>query len=73
MMKTTVVIPNYNGIAYLEDCLCFLHRSKDAEFETIVVDNGSSDGSVELLKEKFPWVRLIEMGQNTGFSKAVNA
>ena len=72
MIKTTVVIPNYNGISYLEDCLTFLKRSKETMFETIVVDNGSQDGSTQLIKERFPWVRLICLSENTGFSHAVN-
>ncbi len=72
MIKTTVVIPNYNGIAYLEECLTFLKRSQKTTFETIVVDNGSTDGSVLRIKEKFPWVKLMELEENTGFSYAVN-
>lgn len=72
MIKTTVVIPNYNGISYLEDCLTFLKRSKETTFHTIVVDNGSQDGSVQMIKERFPWVRLICLSENTGFSHAVN-
>ena len=72
MVKTTVVIPNYNGIAYLEDCLTFLKRSKETTFDTIVVDNGSTDGSGAMVKERFPWVRLFELKENTGFSHAVN-
>lgn len=72
MTKTTVVIPNYNGIAYLEDCLTFLKRSKETTFDTIVVDNGSADGSAALVRERFPWVKLIELEKNTGFSHAVN-
>jgi GT2 family glycosyltransferase len=72
MAKTTVVIPNYNGIAYLEDCLTFLKRSKGTAFETIVVDNGSTDGSVAMVKERFSWAKVIELKENTGFSHAVN-
>ena len=72
MIKTTVVIPNYNGIKYMEDCLTFLSRCKETEFATIVVDNGSSDGSRELVAEKFPWVELIANEENLGFCKAVN-
>ncbi len=70
---TTVVIPNYNGMKYLENCLSFLHRSKDTQFDTIVVDNGSEDDSVGYIKRQFEWVKIIQMGENTGFSKAVNA
>ncbi len=72
MRKTTVVIPNYNGKAYLEDCLSFLKRAKGTEFAVIVVDNGSTDGSCEMTKQKYPWVKLIQLGENTGFSHAVN-
>ncbi len=72
MVKTTVVIPNYNGIAYLEDCLTFLKRSKGTQFETIVVDNGSTDGSAAMVKERFSWAKVIELAENTGFSHAVN-
>lgn len=71
-MKTTVVIPNYNGKAYLEDCLNFLKRSEGTRFAVIVVDNGSTDGSCGMVKEKFPWAELVELGENTGFSHAVN-
>lgn len=71
MAKTTVVIPNYNGIKYVEDCLSSLYAGTVVP-EIIVVDNGSADGSLSLIKEKFPKVRLIEFQQNTGFCKAVN-
>lgn len=71
MSKTTVVIPNYNGIKYIEDCLDSLCQGSVVP-EIIVVDNGSADKSPLLIKEKFPTVRLIEFSENTGFSKAVN-
>lgn len=72
MAKTTVVIPNYNGIKYVENCLSSLYAGTVVP-EIIVVDNGSADGSLSLIKEKFPKVRLIEYSENTGFCKAVNA
>ena len=53
-MKTTIIIPNYNGIEYLEKCLISLQKCEPNDFHIIVVDNGSTDGCVELLKEKFP-------------------
>lgn len=70
-MKATVVIPNYNGRHYLEDCLSslLLNTSLPA---IIVVDNGSTDGSKELILSRFPEVKLIALEENTGFSKAVN-
>ena len=59
MAEVTVVIPNYNGIAYLPACLDALRRQKYQEFDTIVVDNGSKDKSQELIREEYPEVKLI--------------
>lgn len=70
-MKTTVVIPNYNGMKYLKDCLDALLQSVSVP-EMIVVDNGSSDGSGSFIKERYPQVHLIELPENSGFSAAVN-
>lgn len=71
-MKTTIIIPNYNGIEYLENCLFSLQKCEPNDFHIIVVDNGSADGSVELLKEKFPTVEAVFLSENTGFAPAVN-
>lgn len=73
MKKTTVVIPNWNGKAYLKDCLDSLLIQKDTAAEIIVVDNGSSDGSVSFLEEHYKAVKVIQFHENTGFCKAVNA
>ncbi len=72
-MKVTVVIPNYNGKNFLEPCLDSLAKQEYTDYCVIVVDNGSSDGSIQLLQEKYPKVQLIEFQENTGFDKAVNA
>ena len=72
MKKITVVIPNFNGIQYVERCLDSLKRQTFSEFDVIFVDNGSVDGSRELTEEKYPWVRVIALAENTGFCKAVN-
>lgn len=73
MCKVTVVIPNYNGIRYLRGCLESLYRLRDeADFVVIVVDNGSSDGSCEWIRQNFPQAELIALGENTGFCHAVN-
>lgn len=69
--RTAVIIPNYNGMEYMENCLSSLFAGSRIP-EIIVVDNGSGDGSRELIREKFPAVRLIELKENTGFSHAVN-
>lgn len=68
-IRSTIVIPNYNGISYIEKCL---HSLAGEPARIIVVDNGSTDGSREIIQEQFPGVELICMEQNTGFCKAVN-
>ena len=69
--KVTVIIPNYNGLKFMEPCMAALKRQTSQEFEVLVVDNGSADGSAEWLKEhQIPGIFLKE---NTGFSGAVNA
>lgn len=74
MSEITVVIPNYNGIKYLPDCLKSLEQQEPGtpDFTVLVVDNGSSDASVELLKERWPKVETILLTENTGFCHAVN-
>lgn len=72
MPKTTVVIPNYNGIQYIEECLNSIYRGTVVP-EVLVVDNGSGDGSLELVKERFPQTHVIAFEENYGFCKAVNA
>lgn len=70
--KSTVVIPNYNGISYIENCLDSL--LKEAwDFDVIVVDNHSIDKSKEVVLENYPFVKVISFEENTGFCKAVNA
>lgn len=68
----SIVIPNYNGINFLANCLQSLQKQSFEEFETIVVDNGSFDESTLYIKENFPEVILVELDKNYGFSKAVN-
>ncbi len=69
----SVIIVNWNGRQYLPDCLDSLRDQNCNDFETIVVDNGSSDGSVELIQDSYPWVRLIPLAENTGFAGGNNA
>ncbi len=71
--KISIVIPNYNGEIYLRDCLESVRRQEGADPVVIVVDNGSTDGSVALLEKEYPEVRLIRFDTNTGFCGAVNA
>ncbi|MDX9751868.1 MAG: glycosyltransferase [Flavobacteriales bacterium] len=72
-MKLSVVIVNYNVRAYLEQCLRTVVKALEGmEGEVFVVDNQSSDGSVEMVRGKFPGVRLIANTDNVGFSRANN-
>lgn len=71
MIKTTVVIPNLNGSEYISNCLKSVFNS-DTEVAVTVVDNGSSDGSVETVMKDFPQVNLIRLDENTGFCHATN-
>jgi len=72
MQEVSVIIPNYNGMAYLEGVLSSLEQQAFQNFETILVDNGSSDGSVAFVMGNFPWVHIVELPDNFGFSRAVN-
>jgi GT2 family glycosyltransferase len=69
----SVVIPNWNGAHHLADCLASLRRQTFREFEVIVADNGSTDGSLELLAREYPEVRVLALGENLGFAGACNA
>jgi GT2 family glycosyltransferase len=69
----SVVVPNLNGAHFLEPCLASLARQTLAADDVIVVDNGSTDGSVELVRERYPEVRLISFTENRGFAAAMNA
>ncbi len=72
-MKLSIIIVNYNVQHFLEQCLHSVHKAvKNVSSEIIVVDNNSVDGSIAMLKKKFPEVTLIENKKNTGFSFANN-
>lgn len=72
-MVLTVVIVNYNVKYFLEQCLrSVFAATQDLDAEVFVVDNNSSDGSVEWIKNQFPQVKLIANQNNVGFSKANN-
>ena len=68
--KVTVVIPNYNGLKFMDPCFKALDLQLCRDFDILVVDNGSTDGSVEWLKEHE--IPSIFLEKNTGFSGAVN-
>ena len=72
MKSTTVVIPNWNGMEYLETCLNSLREQDTEDFEILVVDNASEDGSAAFIRTHYPEVRLIVNETNLGFSGGVN-
>lgn len=72
MTTVSLIIPNWNGRAHLEVCLRSVAAQSRRPERTIVVDNGSSDGSQAFLAELFPWVELLALPENRGFAVAVN-
>jgi GT2 family glycosyltransferase len=73
MMDATVTIVNFNTRAKLADCLRSIRETCEGmALEIIVVDNGSSDGSIEMVRQEFPEVTLVEAGENLGFGRAHN-
>ncbi len=74
MSKVTVVIPNYNGIKFMDKCLSHLVKQDYQDFQVIVVDNGSEDESanIPLLYRDRLNISVICLGENCGFPKAVN-
>jgi len=72
MPLLSVIILTWNGRAYLKECLDSLTRQTFRDFETILVDNGSSDGSAGLVRADYPWVRLLELPENVGFAEGNN-
>jgi len=70
--EISVVIPSWNTRDYLEACLRTLLAAPGPEREVIVVENGSADGSRELVEESFPDVRLVVNAENEGFARGCN-
>ncbi len=69
----SIIIPNWNGAELLPTCLESLRRQSFEDFEVIVADNGSVDGSLVLLSLDYPEVQVLPLGQNRGFTGACNA
>lgn len=69
--KVSVIIVNWNGERFLERCLVALMAQTVKPHEIILVDNASSDGSIEIVR-RFPSVRLIALDQNIGFARGNN-
>ena len=78
-INTTVIIPNYNGLKFMDKCMSALQKQTYTSFRVLIVDNGSSDGSAEyigrLVNDKSYGfdIEALLLPENTGFSGAVNA
>jgi GT2 family glycosyltransferase len=73
MIKLSIIIPSFNTQKLLKDCLISIYQqTKNLSLEIIVVDNASKDKSINMVKNEFPKVKLIENKQNMGFAKANN-
>jgi hypothetical protein len=72
-MKLSIVILCWNDLKVISDCLrSIFHGTKSLDFEVIVSDNGSTDGSIEFIRNNYPAVRVLENQANLGFAKGNN-
>lgn len=71
-MKASVIVLAWNGMDYLEPCLNAVFAQDYPDFEVIVVDNGSTDGSADFVAERFPQARLIRNERNLGYAAGNN-
>jgi len=69
----SIIIPNYNGKKFITPCLSSLNRQSFKDFEVILVDNGSSDGSVDFVKDNFPTVKIVRNHRNLGYAGGWNS
>ena len=72
MSEVSIIIPNYNGGSFIRDCIDSLTIQSYRDFEIIVVDNDSKDGSADIVENEYKDVRIKRLDQNYGFSRAVN-
>ncbi|MSR74619.1 MAG: glycosyltransferase family 2 protein [Planctomycetes bacterium] len=71
--ELSIIVASYNTVDFLRPCLSSVQQATPGmQCETIVVDNNSNDGSVAMVEECFPWVRVLRNQANEGFSKANN-
>jgi GT2 family glycosyltransferase len=70
--KVSVMILNYNGLRWLPPCLTSVLKSTYPDYDVYFIDNGSTDGSVEFVRKRFPEVRVVAHTANLGFPEAYN-
>ena len=71
--RVLVLILSYNGKQWLRDCLPSVLDMEYPNYEAIVIDNGSSDGTIEFLQDEFPEVRTVSIHPNVGYARGFNA
>lgn len=72
MIRCSIIVLNYNGKRFLDDCLQSVLRQTSDDVEVLFVDNASTDGSVEFVRERFPSVRVFSLEENFGFAEGNN-
>lgn len=74
MIKVSAIFPNYNGQKEIVSCLDSLGKLSypQQKLEIIMIDNASTDSSIEVVKKRFPKVKIVSLKKNLGFAKAVN-
>lgn len=70
--RVSVIIVNWNGLAHLAECFASLAAQSFRDFEAILVDNGSTDGSLAFIAREHPWVRVLPLAENCGFAEGNN-
>lgn len=71
--RISVIVLNWNGMKWLPNCLhSILNQDIDEDFEVLFIDNGSTDDSVQYVKQTFPKVKVVELGKNYGFAEGNN-
>lgn len=68
----SIVVLNHNGTRHLKSCFDSIKEQTNSDYETILVDNGSTDNSSDYVREKYPWVNILSLPVNQGFSRGVN-
>ena len=69
----SIVIVTWNGREHLEGCLTAVASQQGVDAETILVDNASTDGTIDFMRARFPWVRIVSLDRNHGFAGGNNA
>nr|MDO8083022.1 glycosyltransferase family 2 protein [Candidatus Freyarchaeota archaeon] len=70
--RVSIIIVHFNGVEVLDRCLKFLSKIDYDNYEVILVDNASTDNSVEFVRDNYPWVRIVENERNLAFAEGNN-